>query len=176
MQLDTSRSTQMASDFLARCRPFERRVQVYERRFDASAAAVHEQLCPTCEADWIDGWVADLIYSESGHAERGCVVSTPATNLLGAGLWIITESTCPSLVSFVVVRDDGVVEHVTIELRSHAGGGCDTRWTLVHTATTEEANAIVRTMPEVDPAFEVVLESLAHFLQTGRRMELARDR
>ena len=46
----------------------------------------------------------------------------------------------------------------------------------MHTATTEEANAIVRTMPEVDPAFEVVLESLAHFLQTGRRMELARDR
>ena len=174
MELDTSRSTEMANDFLARSAPFERRVQLYERRFDAPAAAVHEQLCPTREADWIDGWVADLIYTESGYAEPDCVLSTPDTNLLGAGLWMITETRCPSFHSFVVFREDGVVGHVTVELRANAGGTCDTRWRLVFTATTEDANAIVRAMPDVDPAFEVVLECLAHFLQTGRRMELAR--
>ncbi len=176
MQLDTTRSTRMASSFLADRPPFERKIQVYERRFDAPAAVVHEQLCPTREADWIDGWVADLIHTESGYSEPGCVFSTPGANLLGAGLWIITETRPPTFHSFVVVRDDGVVERVTIELRSHPGAGCDTRWRLVHTATTEEANAIVRSMPDVDPVFEVVIESLAHFLQTGRRMELARER
>jgi hypothetical protein len=165
----------MANGFLAKRAPFKRRIQAYTRRFDAPAAVVYEQLCPTREADWMDGWVADLIYTESGYSEPDCVLSTPDTNLLGAGLWMITETRCPTFHSFVVFRDDGVVGHCTIELRANPNESCDTRWRLVFTATTEDANAIVEAMPDVDPTFEiVVLESLAHFLQTGRRMELAR--
>ena len=33
-------------------------------------------LCPTLEADWVPGWEAELIYTQSGYAEDKCVFKT----------------------------------------------------------------------------------------------------
>ena len=86
--MDTTRSAKMAEEFLARGQPFKRKVQSYKRRYSTAPKAVFPQLCPTREADWIDGWIADLIYTESGYAELDCILTTPENNVLGAGLWI----------------------------------------------------------------------------------------
>ncbi len=173
--VDTTRSSRMAQGFLAKGRPFARRVQTYRRPFSAGPEAVFPQLCPTREADWIEGWVADLIYTDTGYAEPDCILTTPDSNVLGPGLWIITRREPNKRHEFLVIRDDGVVGHFRIELADNGDGTCDSIWTLIFTATNEQGNRVIEAMPHKDPAFEaVVLDALEHFLKTGERMETKR--
>ena len=160
---------------MARGQPFKRKVQVYTKHHNVPVENVFEQLCPTREADWIEGWVADLIYTETGYSEPDCILSTPAENILGAALWIITQRRRNELHEFVAIRDDGVVGHYTIELSDNGDGTCESRWTLVFTAVNKQGNDVVEGMPDEDPAFKtVVLGSLEHFLTTGERLTIAR--
>lgn len=171
--MDTTRSDEMARAFLAKGHPFKRKVQTYRRQFSGAAEAVFAQLCPTREADWIDGWVADLIYTDSGYAERDCILTTPQRNILGPGLWIITRREPNRIHEFLVIREDGVVGHFSIELSDTGDGSCETIWTLTFTATNEAGNAVIESMPDKDPAFDaVVLDALEHFLRTGERMAI----
>ncbi len=174
-KLDTARSKKMAQEFLARGRPFKRKLQTYTKRHDCTPEMVFKQLCPTREADWIDGWIADLIYTESGYAEPDCILSTPDTNVLGPGLWIITQRKPNKFHEFVVIREDGVVGHFTIELIDNGDGSCESHWMLTFTAVNEKGNAVIEAMPEKDPDFDTtVLEALDHFLTTGHRLETRR--
>ena len=173
--MDTTRSEKMAEEFLADGQSFKRKVQTYKGRYSTAPKAVFPQLCPTREADWIDGWIADLIYTESGYAEPDCILTTPENNVLGAGLWIITRREPDKLFEFVVIREDGVAGHFTIELVDNGNGTCEGIWTLVFTAINEEGNAVIEAMPDKDPGFEfLVFDGLEHFLKTGERMEIPR--
>ena len=49
----------------------------YTQTNEAPPDKVFPLLCPVREADWVPGWKYNLIYSESGVAEDGCVFSTP---------------------------------------------------------------------------------------------------
>ena len=171
--LNTETSEQIARQFLAQQKPYKRKIQRYTHHHKATVESVFAQLCPTREADWIDGWLVDLIYSESGYSEPDCILSTPPGNVLGAGLWIITQRRSNKWHEFVVIRDDGIVGHYTIELSDNGDGSCESRWRLVFAAGNENGNLIIEAMPDHDSAFEsVVLASLDHFLATGERLKL----
>ena len=49
-------------------------------RFDIAAQpdAVFAMMCPVREYEWEPGWLTNLILSESGLAEEGCIFTTPA--------------------------------------------------------------------------------------------------
>jgi hypothetical protein len=165
----------MAKDFLAKGQPFKRKVQTYTAQLSATSEAVLEQLCPTREVDWLDGWIADLVYTDSGYAEPDCILTTPEACVLGAGLWIVTRRVANKLHEFVVIREDGVVGHFTIELVDNGDGTCESSWTLVFTAINKEGNAVIEAMPDKNSDFEaLVLGGLEHFLKTGERMEITR--
>jgi hypothetical protein len=165
----------MAQEFLAKGQPFKRRIQTYKKRFSARPEEVFPQLCPTREADWIDGWIANLIYTDTGYAESHCILTTPDSNVLGPGLWIVTRREPDKIHEFVVIREDSVVGHFTIELVDNGDGTCDSIWTLIFTATDEKGNAVIEAMPDMDPDFDaVVLGALEHFLKTGERMKITR--
>ena len=170
--LNTIRSGKMAEEFLAKKKPYKRKVQVYVKQISADPETVFQQLCPTREADWIDGWIADLVYTETGYAEPDCVLTTPENNILGAGLWMITQREANKFHEFVLVRNDGVVGHFTIEINDNHDGTCETVWKLVFTAINEDGNTVIESMPEKDPMFEMIIEALDYYLRTGERTEI----
>ena len=49
----------------------------YIQTNNGSCEEVFPLLCPVREADWIEGWEYEMIYSESGLAELNCVFQTP---------------------------------------------------------------------------------------------------
>jgi hypothetical protein len=75
--LNTNRSDAIVSKFLARKVEFLRKVQVFEKVFDSSPDVVFGQLCPSREADWINGWTVDLKYTTTGL--YGTVMCIPYT-------------------------------------------------------------------------------------------------
>ena len=48
----------------------------YVQTNPAAPEKVFPLLCPVREADWIPGWKYELIYSDSGVAEAGCIFTT----------------------------------------------------------------------------------------------------
>lgn len=169
--MNTERSRKIAQDFLSKNQTLKRKVQIYQQVFHAQAADVFNQFCPTREADWIDGWTSDLVYTSTGYMEPECIFTTPETNVIGPGLWIVTRLEPYSLLDAVVVNND-VVEHFTINLADNKDGTCTGTWTLRFTALNQEGNQILDAMPENDPMFYKILEGLDHFMQTGELMRL----
>lgn len=48
----------------------------YRQTIDAPPETVFPLLCPVREAEWLDGWEYEMIYSMSGLIEKGAAFST----------------------------------------------------------------------------------------------------
>ena len=66
-----------------------RATHTYRQRLCASPAKVFPLLCPVREAEWVDGWLPELVISSSGVAERDCVFIT--ADKLEKTIWYITR-------------------------------------------------------------------------------------
>jgi hypothetical protein len=51
-------------------------IRTYTQKINGTAAQVFPLLCPVREADWIDGWDPEIVYSNSGAAEQDCIFIT----------------------------------------------------------------------------------------------------
>jgi hypothetical protein len=145
---------------------FLRKVQVFEKVFDSSPDVVFGQLCPSREADWINGWTVDLKYTTTGYTEPLCVFRTPSSNtIVGSALWMLTRVEPNELLEGVIIPDDtDIMEHLKIELVDHGDGTCKGIWTLTYTATSEKGNNQIAQIPDGEPPF---LEELNYFLNHG---------
>ena len=88
--MDTTRSERMSREFLQSPNGLTRKSIRVEKRFSHPAGAVFEQLCPSRELDWIDGWECDLVHTSTGYMEADCIFTTPENCSMGPGLWVIT--------------------------------------------------------------------------------------
>lgn len=68
----------------------KRVTRTYRQTINATPEKVFPLLCPVREAEWLDGWHYNMIYSESGFAEEGAVFSTPFEGEEDT-VWIITK-------------------------------------------------------------------------------------
>ena len=66
-----------------------RATRTYTQRLVAPPARVFPLLCPVREADWIEGWEPQAVFSESGVAEPDCVFLSDAD--AGHAIWYITR-------------------------------------------------------------------------------------
>ncbi|TQV78042.1 hypothetical protein FKG94_13240 [Exilibacterium tricleocarpae] len=166
---DTSKSDEIVERFLERNTPFKRKEQVFEKHFNASPKQVFKQLCPAREADWINGWTVDLIYTTTGYAEPLCVFQTPASNILGSGLWILTKLEPNKVLEGVIFQtENGIIEYLKIELIEMGNNACKGIWTIILTATNENGNSVIASISDEEPDF---LRELAYFLEHGKLME-----
>ncbi len=62
----------------------------YRQTINAPPDIVFPLLCPVREAEWLDGWKYEMIHSDSGLAEEGCVFSTPGDGEANT-VWIISR-------------------------------------------------------------------------------------
>lgn len=169
--MNTEKSRKIAQDFLAKNRPLKRKNQIYNKVHRARAADVFNQFCPTREADWVDGWTPDLVYTSTGYMEPDCIFTTPETNVTGPGLWVVTRLEPYRLVDLVNISSD-VVEQLTIELSDNKDGTCTSTWTFRFTALNQKGNQDLEAMPDKDPMMSKILDGLDHFMQSGELMRL----
>ncbi len=67
-------------------------IKTHKIKLNADAKTVFLLLCPAKEADWIEGWdkICNIIYTESGIAEEGCVFETNKQPE-GKAIWICSH-------------------------------------------------------------------------------------
>jgi hypothetical protein len=136
----------------------------------ATPAKVFPLLCPVREADWVPGWKYQLIYSQSGFAELGCVFTTPNDDGPDT-TWIVTEYD-PSafLIAFAWVWPGMVATQIRISLRDgNQPGTTDAVIRYAYTGLSPEGN---REVARYDEAWfrgkmQGWEKAINHYLKTG---------
>lgn len=123
-------------------------------------------LCPVREFDWIPHWDCEVIYTESGIAERNCVFQT---NKPGEGVdtWVVSHFEPPMRISFVRVDPKRAIQY-DIFLQA-AGEATKLDWIQEITALNDEGDRFVAEQKESDFAamIEKVEAMLEYFLRHG---------
>ena len=68
----------------------KRITRTYRQTINGTPDKVFPLLCPVREAEWLDGWQYEMIYSESGFVEEGAVFSTPGLEEEDT-VWVVTK-------------------------------------------------------------------------------------
>ena len=164
--MNTERSDNITKAFMERKKPFKRKVLVFGRDFSAPPDIVFKQFCPSREADWINGWTVDLVYSDTGYAEPLCVFRTPSSNLFGSGIWIMTNVAPNKVVEAVMIHEnDDFIEHMKLDIEDLGNGRTNVTWTITLTAFSEKGNTVIEMVPDETPPF---VEELEYFLVHGK--------
>jgi hypothetical protein len=134
----------------------------------APAADVFPLLCPLREHEWIPTWKAEILYSQSGHAELDCTFTTdsPAE---GKRTWICTRYEPDFAISYTSYSEAGYVMCLDITLRPVGTDFTEVTWLRRFVATTTSGKDW---MNSLDPtaaakATQKLASLLDHFLTTG---------
>ena len=149
-------------------------VRDYGRELDAPRERVFPLLCPVREYEWIEPWRCDLVYAASGVAEAGCVFRTDFPGDPGPEVWVVCRYEPPAAIGFVRVGPHRSVR-MDITLEALPGGRTRSRWRHEHTGLDAAGNAWLAEHGEAEHVRDmtVLLDMLAHFLDTGRMLPLA---
>ena len=140
----------------------------YVQTIEAQPSVVHALICPVKEAEWLDGWDYDLIYSQSGVAEYGCVFTSQSSG--EQTIWTITKRddvTCET--EFVRVTPGSRVALVAIRIAE--GGNQASRVHISYTITALAAagNTFIDNFSEENFVKDMQFweATLNHYLKTG---------
>jgi hypothetical protein len=134
----------------------------------APAASVFPLLCPLREHEWIPTWKADILYSQSGHAELDCTFTTdsPAE---GRRTWICTRYEPDSAISYVSHSEAGYIMCLDITLKAVGEDSTELTWARRFVATTTAGQDWMNSLDRVAAAnaTKKLASLLDHFLTTG---------
>ncbi len=135
----------------------------------AEPEAIFPLLCPVREFDWIPTWECEIVYTESGLAEEGCVFQTSGDG--GADTWVISRYQPPERISFVRVNSLRAIRY-DIYLEPVGDGSTKLRWEQEITALNEDGDRHVAAQRREDFAATIatVERMLEHYLKTGEAM------
>ena len=125
----------------------QRHCYAFEHEAEGSAEAVFPLLCPVRERDWVPGWEADIVYSESGVAEAGCVFRVhkhgqPTT-------WIVTRYEPDTYrIQFAIFHGDSHLEQLDVHLTPARTDRCRVHWGRTFTTLNPQGEAAMKAYDE----------------------------
>jgi hypothetical protein len=156
-------------------------VRTYTQRIEAGAEAVFPLLCPVREGEWLDGWTdqVEMIHSDSGVAEEGCVFRTrppgrPET------IWAVTRhDPVERVVEFFRVTTGLVATRLRIGVEPRADGSSSVHIAYTFTPLGPAGRAFVEENHS-EQAFRQDMafweDSMNHWLRSGRILRAAGSR
>jgi hypothetical protein len=144
--------------------------RTFTQTISAPPDRVFPLLCPVRESEWLDGWKAEVLRSESGYAEEGCVFRTvlpgePET------IWVVTRHEPDAgRVEFARVTAGLVATRLAIRVQA-AGEGESTVWVTYELTPTSPDGEHLVAKRHSEEAFNMAMawweRSMNHFLETG---------
>jgi hypothetical protein len=146
----------------------------YRQTISATPVKVFPLLCPVREADWLDGWQYDMIYSNSGFAEIGAVFSTPHHGI-NETIWLITNYDKVNFqVDFARFTPDShtCFLQISVSANGHDKSFVDISYT--YTAISEQGNIFIDSFTEESFLNSVQFweEAMNYYIKTGKKLEM----
>lgn len=139
----------------------------YTMEFDAAPEVIFPLLCPVREYEWIPHWDCEIIHTQSGYAELGCVFTTDFHDGFAREVWVVSVYEPFARIAFVRT---GPVRTMRYEINlSHHQGGTRLVWEQEITALNEDCARMVEgvSQKEFDRQFGVLERLLGDFLQSS---------
>ena len=148
----------------------ERCERSYTQRIEASPDQVFPLLCPVREAEWLDGWAYEMIHSDSGVAEEGCVFQTEWHDF-PESVWMISRhDPNDRVVEFVRITPGIVATRLHIKLESTPHNATSVHISYAHTPISAAGAAFIEkhySQSEFEQSMAWWEKSMNHFLATG---------
>lgn len=151
----------------------KRVTRTYCQTIHADPPAVHALICPVREAEWLDGWRYDLLYSATGLIEEGCVFTSRNEGEADT-IWLVTQRDDDRyLTTFVRLTPGSRVGRLTICIRPAGPQRSSVAITYVFTALNEAGNRFVENFTQTNFAKDMQFweASMNHYLKTGKKLE-----
>lgn len=144
----------------------------YVQSIQAPPSAVHSLICPVKEAEWLDGWDYQMIFSHSGLAEKGCVFTSRSAGEKDT-IWLITKKDDAAHETvFARITPDSRVAEVTV--RAEDGGQQTSRVHITYTITAlnEAGNRFIENFTEENFIKDMKFweATMNHYLETGNAL------
>lgn len=142
----------------------------YVQTIKAAPSEVHALICPVKEAEWLDGWDYELIFSQSGFAEAGCVFISRSEGE-NETIWLITKRDDRNYeTEFARITPGSRVACLTVRIED--GGNHTSRVHIAYTFTalTEEGNQFIENFTQENFGKDMKFweATMNHYLETGR--------
>jgi hypothetical protein len=149
----------------------KRRVSSFDLHLDGTPEQVFPLLCPVREYDWIDGWSCEMVYSDTGVAELGCIFRTRFFDL-GEETWTVSRYEPKRAIEFVRVACNVAVVKLDIALEREGDGRTRARVTHTTTALTEAGDLVLAAAPagKIEQEWRAGEQMLNHYLRTGTKL------
>lgn len=149
--------------------------RTYAQRIQAAPDRVFPLLCPVLEAQWLEGWsdAYEMIHSDSGVAEEGCVFRTKSTGRPET-IWMITRhDPRERIVEFFRVTEGLVATRLTIGVKAAPDASSSVEISYTFTPLSAAGADFIRKNHSQD-AFrhDMVFweDSMNHWLRTGETL------
>lgn len=148
-------------------------VRRYTQTIEAAPDVVFPLLCPVREGEWVDGWAesCEVLHSDSGVAEEGCVFRTRAKDGRET-VWAVTRHDREArAIEFHRVTPGLLATRLAIAAEGRADGGSAV--SIAYTLTplgVEGRQALVSDWDEPSFARDMAWweQSMNHWLRTGQ--------
>jgi hypothetical protein len=127
-------------------------------------------LCPVREKDWIDGWEYEMIYSESGFAEKDCVFSTPYRDNIKT-IWQITQyDPINYMIEFVRFTPNENIVKININLESDGANRTKSNISYQYTVLNQNQNSNIeeKLFKKFNSDMKYWENAINHYLETGK--------
>lgn len=127
-------------------------------------------LCPVREADWVPDWKYQLIYSQSGVAELGCIFTTPNDDG-SESTWVCTEyDPARFRIAYAWAAPGMVACHIQIQLEPGPGSTTRTHIAYTYTGLSPAGNKEVERFDSgwFRTKMEGWEKAINHYLRTGK--------
>lgn len=150
-----------------------------EEKIRAPVDRVFPLACPYEEYKWIDGWDCDIVYSESGKIEDGCIFTEKRSVPLlhdsddGATTWYaVLHDPRAFRLHFVLVTGISISKY-KIEMEDAGGGATAVKLDFTLTALNERGNAFIDGggQRRVGAMLMGLSRMMKHYCETGEMLE-----
>ena len=142
----------------------------YRLTINAKPEKVHSLICPVKEAEWLDGWGYDLIYSESGFAEEGCIFTSKSEGEANT-MWIITKRDNNEFeTDFIRITPGSRIAYLTTMIKSAGDKKSHVFVSYRFTAITEAGNTFIDNFTENHFITDMKFwqDTMNYYLETGK--------
>lgn len=168
--MNTERSDKIVAGFRERAWEPRRVIVEYEGTVQGAPEEVFPLLCPSREADWIPEWKAELIHTETGFAEMGCIFTTDGPGPFDPGVWVFVGFEKNRFVELVRFMPGVLIQiRVGVEPDQAAGesGRSTVRWDYALTGLTPEGSGMLPDSGAMRQKLSGACQALDHYLRTG---------
>lgn len=146
----------------------KRIVHVFSTILSSPPEKVFHLLCPVKEYNWIPHWQCELVYSNSGYAELGCVFRTDFKDHSGPETWVICTYEKNRQIGFVKTGTHSTTRY-NVGLEPNPKGST-IRWEQEITSLDDHGNMILDKMTEnvYDEKMQHINQLLEYYLLHGK--------